>query len=110
MADTKETKKYQDSPDYSGYEDYSPEGRMAISAYNKAAENSKYADQYEVEGSPSRSKSGVEAAKKVIKETRPVGMEKRNIFAKRAVEGKKQGGSIRGGGCETKGKTKGRMI
>ena len=39
-----ELEEYQNSPEYTGYEDYSIEGRKAIDAYNKEAKENIYVD------------------------------------------------------------------
>ena len=101
-----ELEEYQNSPEYTGYEDYSIEGRKAIDAYNKAAKENKYADQ---KGS-SPSKSGVKAAAAVIKEHK----DKMKPLERVDEMGNayKKGGtaSSRADGCAQRGKTRGRMV
>jgi hypothetical protein len=101
-----ELEEYQNSPEYTGYEDYSIEGRKAIAAYNKSAKENKYADQKR----SSPSKSGVKAAAAVIKEHK----DKMKPLERVDEMGNayKKGGtaSSRADGCAQRGKTKGRMV
>ena len=103
-----ELEEYQNSPEYTGYEDYSIEGRKAIDAYNKAAKENKYADQ---KGS-SPSKSGVKAAAAIIKEhtdkLKPlVNVDELGNPYKKG--GKVSSASSRADGIAQRGKTRGKV-
>jgi hypothetical protein len=107
MAKKTELEEYRDSPRYIGYEDYSPVGRKALKAYNKAERG----DDMDVaeSGAPRTSRAGRKAAQGVLYKDR----EQTKPFEKVDEMGNalKKGGmaSSRADGCCTKGKTRGKM-
>jgi hypothetical protein len=111
MAKKTEMEEYQDSPRYTGYEDYTPVGRKAIKAYNKAARG----DDMDVAEphSPATSRAGRSAAQEVIRkdreQTKPLERvdEMGNAYKK---GGKVSSASRRADGIATKGKTRGRIL
>ena len=109
-SEVEKLEEYRDEPGYFGYEDYTPEGRKAIAAYNKAAKAAKYEDQTVPtrSGTPA-SKSGVRAAQSVIKEHR----DKMQPFERTDAAGNtyKKGGKVksasaRADGIAIRGKTR----
>lgn len=112
-SEAQKLEEYQDEPGYFGYEDDSPEGRKAIAAYNKAAKEKDFSDQTVPTRSGAKaSKSGVRAARTVIKEHK----DKMKPFERVDAMGSsyKKGGSVssaskRADGIAQRGKTKGKM-
>jgi len=109
--DIAERLEYRKKPDYFGYEDYTPSGRVALRTYNKEAEDTK--DFVRRKGAPSYSPS---AAKKAQKAQREYEAELKRVSRGTAQEGTyKKGGKVgsaskRADGIAKKGKTKGRFV
>ena len=102
---------YRKKPDYFGYEDYTPSGRVAIRKYVKEAENAK--DFVKRKDSNPYSPS---AAKKAQAAQREYEAELKRVSRGTAQEGTyKKGGKVgsaskRADGIAKKGKTKGRFV
>ena len=109
-AEAAELRKYRNSKDYGGYEDYAPSGRAAIEAYNKASAGSKELAPG-VDGRQAYSPKGAAAAQKAQRDT--MNELKRESRGTVPDEELKKGGKVkkyaRGGGIEIRGKTKGKM-
>ena len=98
---------YRKQPDYFGYEDYTPSGRAALAAYNKAAEGAK--DTKPRKKAPPYSPS---AAKKAQAAQRETAAEIKRETRGTVPEGRyAKGGSAssRADGIAKRGKTRGRM-
>jgi hypothetical protein len=111
MPKKTEMEEYQDSPRYTGYEDYTVVGRKALKAYNKAERGD---DMDVVEpGAVRTSRAGRKAAQGVVHKDR----EQTKSFERVDEMGNayKKGGKVssasrRADGIATKGKTRGRLL
>ena len=108
VEETEERIAYRKQPDYFGYEDYTPSGRAALAAYNKAAEGAK--DMKPRKKAPPYSPS---AAKKAQAAQRETAAEIKRETRGTVPEGRyAKGGSAssRADGCAKRGKTRGKMV
>ena len=111
----KELIEYRKRPDYTGYEDYTPSGRAALAAYNKAearADDMTPVNPDEPSGrrySPSAAKKAQEAqreaAAEIKRETRGAAQE-----GEYAKGGKIGSASRRADGIAKRGKTRGKFV
>lgn len=101
--DAADMEEYRKRPDYYGYEDYSPEGRRAITAHNEQITASGKED-----WSPENRKKALDAAQSIVRNKLPA------LDAE--TSGYKKGGKItssaskRADGIAKRGKTRGKMI
>ncbi|MEI6881873.1 MAG: hypothetical protein WCK82_11170 [Bacteroidota bacterium] len=112
-SDEQEMVEYRKRPDYSGYEDYTPSGRAALSTYNTAAE--KAGDFVKRKDGPPYSPSAAKAAQQSQRDTASeIQRETRGKVGSAASGKYAKGGSVsasrRADGVAQRGKTKGRML
>jgi hypothetical protein len=108
IDEAKEIAEYRKRPDYFGYEDYTPSGRAALKAYNKAAEKAK--DSVKPKRAQPYSPSAAKVAQQAQRETASEIQRETRGKAGSASSGKyAKGGSVRGNGCAQRGKTRGTM-
>ena len=103
----KELREYRKQRNYTGYEDYTPSGRVALRTYNKASETAK--DWGKPPGGPVYSPSAASKAQRAQREYANEIQRETRGKAGSADSGKyAKGGKI--DGCAQRGKTKGRVI
>lgn len=101
---------YRNRPDYFGYEDYTPSGRAALQAYNKAEEGAtdmqkrRYSPPFSPSAARKAQSAQRESAAQIKRETR--GKVPEGMYAK----GGTVSASRRADGCAQRGKTRGKMI
>jgi hypothetical protein len=111
MPKKTELEEYRDSPRYIGYEDYTPIGRKALKAYNKAERG----DDMDVPEpyTPATSRAGRKAAQDVLRKDREQTKPFENVDE--MGNAYKKGGSVssasrRADGIASKGKTRGKVL
>lgn len=107
-ADESDVNRYRSEKRYTGYEDFTPSGRSALKTYNKADADSGYKPRVEVSGGIPYNPVAAKKAQKAQREVMNEGVRE----TKRTVPSYKlaSGGTVRGGGLELRGKTKGRFV